>query len=373
METSNYNYDRLDKLDQTPDLSPLQSLEGYMSRTGMDDPGYFNASAAAFTSLQGGDTYTLAPQNLNQREHPDFPMEFLPSGATVPRAYPGAGIDPTATTTAATNNPADPTTFCELDPSSALYNDRDSSEDCLNGNSHGQDGGPFGTYSFLPSPPDADGASNHTNAMTPGISPRQTVAPTFGAVGDGILQDGNAAAIHSQRADRKKRRRHSSPVVSTTDKDKGSQGLSGDEKRKSTTQLRTASRAPKRYSQSTARKPAETAEEVKARAAHNQVEQQYRKRLNAQFERLLQVLPQQDYDEEGMDEDGGGEGGRSAMEKRISKAEVLDLARRRIKTLEREKEKLEREKEQLLLNQSRVQHEWNQRITDPMPTVKIER
>jgi hypothetical protein len=51
-------------------------------------------------------------------------------------------------------------------------------------------------------------------------------------------------------------------------------------------QLRTASRAPKKYSPGT-RRPAGSTEEVKARAAHNQVEQQYRRRLNAQFEQLL--------------------------------------------------------------------------------------
>lgn len=96
-----------------------------------------------------------------------------------------------------------------------------------------------------------------------------------------------------------------------------------------TTQLRTASRAPKKRSAINHR-PAESSEEVKARAAHNQVEQQYRKRLNAYFEKLLAVLPE-------------GEDG----ERRLSKAEVLDLARRRIRVLEKETGQLEKERREL--------------------------
>lgn len=95
------------------------------------------------------------------------------------------------------------------------------------------------------------------------------------------------------------------------------------------TQLRTASRAPKKRSQ-LAQRPAESTEDVKARAAHNQVEQQYRKRLNGYFEKLLEVLPE-------------GEAG----ERRVSKAEVLDLARRRIKVLEKEMAGLQKERKEL--------------------------
>lgn len=103
------------------------------------------------------------------------------------------------------------------------------------------------------------------------------------------------------------------------------------------TQLRTASRAPKKRGAAATkpRHPSETVEEVKARAAHNQVEQQYRKRLNTHFERLLAVLPPP-----------GREGG-VASDRRVSKAEVLDLARERIRALERQTARLERERREL--------------------------
>ncbi|TVY64808.1 Allergen Fus c 3 [Fusarium oxysporum f. sp. cubense] len=101
------------------------------------------------------------------------------------------------------------------------------------------------------------------------------------------------------------------------------------------TQLRTASRAPKKRTAAQPRHPSETSEEVKARAAHNQVEQQYRKRLNTHFERLLAVLPAP-----------GTEGG-IANDRRVSKAEVLDLARERIRALEKQTARLERERREL--------------------------
>lgn len=335
----------------------------------METSAYFTNAGGGYTTLQGDD-YTLAP---HRDPSAGFSFDMLPATEeTMPRAFPGTGIDPTVTTGA---SPGGAAAFSDIDPTNALYNSRDSSEDCFTGNHQSQSNGPFdATYSFLPSPPDAEEGTNGATIATPAISPKQTTAPTFSADGNQDPRGGNAAAVNKQRVERKKRRRHSTPVISTTDKDKNAPSMPGDEKRRSTTQLRTASRAPKRYSQSTARKPAETPEEVKARAAHNQVEQQYRKRLNAQFERLLAVLPQPDYDEEGMDEEGGGEGsGRVGMEKRISKAEVLDLARRRIKMLERERASLERQNEELISNERRMQDEWSRRLGGPMPTVKVER
>lgn len=89
--------------------------------------------------------------------------------------------------------------------------------------------------------------------------------------------------------------------------------------------------------------------EVKARAAHNQVEQQYRQRLNAHFERLLAVLPVGD----GTDETGEMCGsGVEPDRRKVSKAEVLDLARRRIEVLEWEVRRLEREKREMMLGGS---------------------
>ncbi|PKS06723.1 hypothetical protein jhhlp_006797 [Lomentospora prolificans] len=370
MDNSSIYFDRRDKLD-SPVVSPI--LDRFMPRA-MEESAYFTTPTGGYSTLQG-DAYTLAPRNVDHRDPTAgaFSLDFLPTADTMPRAYPTGTLDPSVTTN--TTSPGDPT-FCDIDPSRALYNDRDSSEECLGGAMHGQAPVAFdNSYSFLPSPPDAEEGAENTTVTTPAISPRQIAEGSFGESSprSNSASNGASANGNKQRAERKKRRRHSTPVVSA--KDKQAQGGPGDEKRRSTTQLRTASRAPKRYSQSTARKPAETAEEVKARAAHNQVEQQYRKRLNAQFERLLAVLPQPDYDEEGMDEEGGEGGGcRMGMEKRISKAEVLDLARRRIKLLEKERATLERQKEELLGSVGRMQEEWTRRLGGPMPTaVKVER
>lgn len=373
MDGSSIYFDRRDKLD-SPVVSPI--LDRFMPRATMDESAYFTTPNGGFSTLQG-DAYTLAPRGSVDHRDPTagaFNLDFLPTAGSMPRAYPTGTLDPSVTTN--TTSPGDPT-FCDIDPSRALYNDRDSSEECLGGGMHGQAPIAFdSSYSFLPSPPDAEEGAENTTITTPAISPRQMVEGSFveGETSPRSNSAGNSAANgNKQRADRKKRRRHSTPVVSA--KNKQAQDGPGDEKRRSTTQLRTASRAPKRYSQSTARKPAESVEEVKARAAHNQVEQQYRKRLNAQFERLLAVLPQPDYDEEGMDEEGGEGGGcRMGMEKRISKAEVLDLARRRIKLLERERASLERQKDELLGSVGRMQEEWTRRLGGPMPTaVKVER
>ncbi|UZP39498.1 hypothetical protein NXS19_007314 [Fusarium pseudograminearum] len=133
----------------------------------------------------------------------------------------------------------------------------------------------------------------------------------------------------SEPASKKRKRSTASKITKT----KGSK----DTLKRNPTQLRTASRAPKKRGAAAAqpRHPSETSEEVKARAAHNQVEQQYRKRLNTHFERLLAVLPPP-----------GTEGG-IANDRRVSKAEVLDLARERIRALEKQTARLERERREL--------------------------
>lgn len=122
---------------------------------------------------------------------------------------------------------------------------------------------------------------------------------------------------------------YSSDEDSSSSSSKRKSSKSSSTTKRQPTQLRTASRAPKKRSALTAR-PAESTEDVKARAAHNQVEQQYRKRLNGYFEKLLEVLPE-------------GEAG----ERRVSKADVLDLARRRIKLLEKEMSSLQKERKEL--------------------------
>ncbi|KAK1755460.1 hypothetical protein QBC47DRAFT_189728 [Echria macrotheca] len=144
---------------------------------------------------------------------------------------------------------------------------------------------------------------------------------------------------------------------------------------KTTPKLRTASRktrkSPARRSSRGATSPSEadtnaaediTPEDLRARRNHNLVEKQYRNRLNAQFERLLAVLPseQQRQSSSGYGGDGFGGGGDGdddegpaagvVDDKRMSKAEVLDVATRRIKDLESERRRLQRERRELLQN-----------------------
>lgn len=98
--------------------------------------------------------------------------------------------------------------------------------------------------------------------------------------------------------------------------------------------LRSASRASKNNHLN----PPATEEERKNRASHNQVEKQYRNRLNAHFEALLNTLP--DYMRGGEDEEDDGD-------RKISKAEVLEMARRYIISIERDYAAIEEERDEL--------------------------
>lgn len=106
-------------------------------------------------------------------------------------------------------------------------------------------------------------------------------------------------------------------------------------------------------------------EECRARRNHNLVEKQYRNRLNAQFERLLAILPEEEHQEfgrEGQQADGKTRPLRSISstkgkgssvvcgpdDRRISKAEVLEMATTRIRELEAERKRLQHERRELL-------------------------
>ncbi|KAK3687567.1 hypothetical protein B0T22DRAFT_132266 [Podospora appendiculata] len=134
-------------------------------------------------------------------------------------------------------------------------------------------------------------------------------------------------------------------------------------------QLRTASRRPKsqhKASVASSLSPSVddaeeaemlllTPEERRARHNHNVVEKQYRNRLNVQFERLLAALPtaaEQKADGDGPYDMDGRARDSCAMvdEKRLSKAEVLDMATRRIKALEKGRRHLQQERAELLQN-----------------------
>ncbi|KAK4450579.1 hypothetical protein QBC34DRAFT_402897 [Podospora aff. communis PSN243] len=88
---------------------------------------------------------------------------------------------------------------------------------------------------------------------------------------------------------------------------------------------------------------ADAVKEGRIRRTHNLVEKQYRNRLNAQFERLLAVLPARyETDEE---EQGRGD---DVPDKTISKAEVLGMATQRIKMLEQQNRELLAHQDQLM-------------------------
>ncbi|KAI1501312.1 hypothetical protein F5X99DRAFT_209362 [Biscogniauxia marginata] len=137
--------------------------------------------------------------------------------------------------------------------------------------------------------------------------------------------------------------RSSSPATTTTTTAPGT-GKS---------KLRSASRTSK----NTHHNPPASAEERKSRETHNNVEKQYRNRLNAHFENLLNALPESMQSGEGEGVDGGGGGiGESldSSDRRVSKAEVLDMARRHIKALERECAVLEGERDELRDNMEKL-------------------
>ncbi|KAG7287464.1 hypothetical protein NEMBOFW57_006975 [Staphylotrichum longicolle] len=168
------------------------------------------------------------------------------------------------------------------------------------------------------------------------------------------------------------------PSIEDSPTDKPKRSKSKAHARKHSIQLRTAARKPRKAasiplaavaSAATAanKKPASvseeeeddlTPEERRARRNHNIVEKQYRNRLNAQFERLLAVLPVEQCRaaRAGGAAASAGAGDRIMSvgngsvgdEKRLSKAEVLDLATRRIRALEAEREKLWKERKELL-------------------------
>ncbi|CAI4211453.1 unnamed protein product [Parascedosporium putredinis] len=106
-------------------------------------------------------------------------------------------------------------------------------------------------------------------------------------------------------------------------------------------------RSASRMSKNTHHKPAETIEERRSRASHNLVEKQYRNRLNAQFESLLNSLPEHVRSGGPGDEDDSEGPMPDTTDRRVSKAEVLEMARRHIKSLERNNSTLARERDDL--------------------------
>ncbi|KAM0338019.1 hypothetical protein ACHAPQ_002584 [Fusarium lateritium] len=132
-------------------------------------------------------------------------------------------------------------------------------------------------------------------------------------------------------------------------------------------------RSASRTSKNSRDKPNDTPEDRRTRASHNLVEKQYRNRLNAQFESLLSALPEQARHGDGgsgngnvnvnMNVNGNGNGNGNGdnesdqandPDRRVSKGEVLEMARKHIEALERERNQLELEKLELQGNIRRL-------------------
>lgn len=123
--------------------------------------------------------------------------------------------------------------------------------------------------------------------------------------------------------------------------DTNTTGPSPRKKQPAKRELRSASRTSKNAH----KRPAETTEELKSRTSHNIVEKQYRNRLNAQFESLLHTLPEDVRRSRGDEE-------------RVSKAEVLDMARRHIEALEAGREALTSERDELREDLDRIKEAY---------------
>ncbi|EWZ78206.1 hypothetical protein FOCG_17342 [Fusarium oxysporum f. sp. radicis-lycopersici 26381] len=100
-------------------------------------------------------------------------------------------------------------------------------------------------------------------------------------------------------------------------------------------------RSASRTSKNSHSRPNDTPKERRTRASHNLVEKQYRNRLNAQFESLLSVLPEQLRAVNNGNGDTDDSEGNDA-DRRVSKGEVLEMARKHIQLLEQERAELER-------------------------------
>ncbi len=95
-----------------------------------------------------------------------------------------------------------------------------------------------------------------------------------------------------------------------------------------------------------------------ARTSHNAIEKQYRMRLNNQFSILLDALPPDIIDAQTQSGYLDEKQKETEKERKISKGEVLILARQYIEELERTKMRLEKERKALLADVGRLKGAW---------------
>ncbi|KAK4190337.1 allergen Fus c 3 [Podospora australis] len=183
-------------------------------------------------------------------------------------------------------------------------------------------------------------------------------SPTEGGVGEGtggwqqqeqqqarFPPDTTGAGVSNSKLKRTKRPRIPPVPILANPTPPGQAGVSG-----SKSKLRSASRTSKNVQVRTD----ETTKERKTRNSHNLVEKQYRNRLNAQFEALMNTLPESMRSPTGTSMSGGDSEGLDAGEKRLSKAQVLDMSTRYIRSLEGDRDRLQDENGELRENMAKT-------------------
>ncbi|KAL1899059.1 hypothetical protein Cpir12675_001616 [Ceratocystis pirilliformis] len=297
----------------------------------MEDPAYFSSmgisSGGAYSGIATQPPYNMATSTVDNRMF--LGLGPVSQAGLAPTLNP---LDINRTTTISTNttggsssaswDPRSATSGSGYTPTPSGYRTSSTSDVSSSGRSPvSTQYGLYGSGSHGPSHAESlHGFPNHS-------------------LGHGSISGSDHAALSAHGADPRKRQHDSA--------------LAAEEKKRNAAQLRTASRAPKKQ-KPPVRRNSESFEESRAREAHNQVEQQYRHRLNSHFERLLATIPMSEYHGETdmmADEEGGSPDRRAAaragIEKRISKAEVLEMGRTWIEKLTKECAELRSEVEEL--------------------------
>lgn len=100
----------------------------------------------------------------------------------------------------------------------------------------------------------------------------------------------------------------------------------------------------------------------KVRHNHNLTEKRYRSRLNDQFETLLSALPASSV----AAIEGGSHGGSEPLGRKISKAEVLILAKEHIQALETSREALQEQNRKLTTDMEQLEVVWDHLVGRPV-------
>jgi Helix-loop-helix DNA-binding domain len=169
-----------------------------------------------------------------------------------------------------------------------------------------------------------------TSPVTSPTIDYQSQEPYWGSRRESISSNLPTAAPYPKRRKSSDKGSYRSSHQSSHSRSRSDSKLESVPRLRSTTQ---PSRSTTFSSSSRPTKSLSSNDNSRGRTNHNQVEKQYRNRLNGQFETLLNVLPSED------DRDG--------VKSRVSKAEVLILAKRHIVELEREKVMLESRRREL--------------------------